>query len=172
MHTIAEYPGEHGPAWLVSFRTLDEELRFLRSLVDRFRADPAIRERAMTIIRDAGIPSRDKRGQALAIASWVRSNVYYVHELPERFQWPTETIRARAGDCDDFATLTASLLEAIGIRSLLVTMQIDGRWAHIFTAAALPTGVLPLDASNRFGVERNPVRHAEERGKKVRLKLA
>lgn len=172
MRTLAEYPGKNGPTWLVEFKDLDEELRFLRRMVNRYRAVPAIRELATTIIGNAGVPMREKKQQALAIGEWVRDNVYYVHELPERFAYPDETLRSKHGDCDDFTTLIASLLESIGIPAVMVVMKVDGRWSHIFPAARMPSGLLPLDATNRFGIDVNPIEHAKTRGKSVSIKLA
>lgn len=172
MKTLAQYPSDHGPTWLVEFQDLDEQLRFLRRMVNQYRAMPVIRDKAMQIIRDAGVPMREKKAQALAIGQWVRDNIYYVHELPERFAYPDETLRAKSGDCDDFTTLTCSLLEAVGIPSIMVVMKVGGRWSHIFPAAKMPTGLLPLDATNRFGIDVNPIEHAVSRGKSVSIKLA
>lgn len=172
MRTLAEYPGKHGPTWLVEFKDLDEELRFLRRMVNRYRAVPAIRELATSIIREAAAPMRDKKAQALAIGAWVKRNIYYVHELPERFAYPDETLRSKHGDCDDFTTLIASLLESLGIPSVMVVMRIDGRWSHIFPAARLSGGLLPLDATTRYGIDINPIDHAKTRGKHVSIKLA
>ena len=174
MRQLGAWPGEHGPAVAVDFENIDEQLRFLRKMVSQFRQAPQIRNLAVEIIRKEGVPSRDKKEQALTLARWVRDNIYYVHELPERFQLPTETLRIKAGDCDDHTTLLASLLESVGIPSQLVCMSLDGGWAHIFPAAAMNTGkLLHLDTTAKSGdLAQNPVKYAMERGKRVRLKIA
>ena len=172
MRTLAEYPTENGPHWLVEFKNLDEQLRKLRSWVTQFRAHPVIRALALKIIHEAGSPMRDKKAQAIAIGRWVRENIYYVHELPERFQTPLETLRKKSGDCDDFTTLTGALLESIGIPSVMVVMEVNGKWAHIFPAARGRLGLIPLDGTNKFDIDVNPVTHAISLGKAVRLKLA
>jgi hypothetical protein len=165
--------GVGGPATLVEFKDIDEELRYLRKLVSEWRGHPLIRNLALKIVLDSEVPPRDKKGQAIAIAKWVQDHIYYIHELPERFQTPQETLRLKAGDCDDSTSLTCSLLESVGIPSMLVCMKISGKWAHIFPAAVMPTGLLPLDTTMRVDVSTapNPVEWAHERGKTVSLKM-
>src|SRR6185369_12363360 len=109
-----------------------------------------IRNLALKIIADAGCIARDKKCQAIALGSWVQDNVYYVHEMPERFQLPDETLRLKAGDCDDATTLVASLLEAVGIPAALVCMRVNGAWAHIFPSARLEdNSLMPLDTTQK-----------------------
>ncbi len=175
MRTLAGWQTENGPTLAVNFKDLDEQLRFLRSLITDYRARPEIRNQALEIVLSSGAASRDKKMQAIEIAKWVQMHVYYIHELPERFQTPTETLRLQAGDCDDQTSLLCSLLESIGIPTRTVTMKINGVWSHIFPAAVLPGGLLPLDTTSREPVENlvNPVRWATERGKTVNsLKFA
>ena len=166
--------GPTGSTQLASFKNLDEQLRFLRRVVTKYRMTPVIRDLAVQILQEGNIASRDKRNQSLAIGAWVQEHVYYVHELPERFQYPDVTLRTRAGDCDDFSTLIAALLESIGIPSMLVAMKFDGQYRHIFAAARLDDGLLPLDATNRYsGVYgTNPIASTTGIGKQVRIKLA
>ena len=174
MRQLGTWQSESGPSWLVEFKDIDEELRYLRKVVSRFRQSPQIRDLATRIIQDAGAPMRDKKAQALAIGDWVQRNIYYVHELPERFAQPPETLRTKAGDCDDSTVLVCSMLESIGIPSALVCMKLDGAWKHIFPAAHLPTGtLLPLDTTMRYGVHAgvNPCTWAAERGKSCSLKV-
>jgi len=190
MNVIGTFTSPNGPTWNVEFRDLDEQLRFLRKMVSgpavkmpngqligNYRADPVIRELAMTIIRNAtgGARQKDKKGQALAIGQWVQDNIYYVHELPERFQTVHETLRTRAGDCDDTAQLVNSLLESIGIQSQYCCMQIDFVWKHIFPCAVMPNGaLLPLDTTMDYSVDSvtNPAAWSEAKGKMVKIKLA
>lgn len=174
MRQLGSMQGEGGPAVLVDFKDIDEELRYLRKLVNEWRATPQIRNLAVKLIQEAGVAPRDKKAQAIAIARWVQDNVYYVHELPERFQTPGETLRLKAGDCDDSTTLIGSLIESIGIPSSLVCMRINGKWAHIFPAAVLPgEGILPLDSTMKTPVGENegPIVWARSRGKVVSLKM-
>jgi hypothetical protein len=172
MRQLAEFGSDHGPTYLAEFKDLDDELRFLRRTITSYRMRPQIRDLATSIISNSGVLQRDKKGQALAIAEWTAANIYYIHELPERFQLPDETLRSKHGDCDDYTTLIGSLIEAIGIPSIMVAMRIGMKWSHIFPAARLPTGLLPLDATNRFGLNVNPIAQSIAAGKAVSLKLA
>jgi transglutaminase-like putative cysteine protease len=174
MRTLGAWPSDHGPSVVVDFVSIDEQLRFLRKMVDQFRQAPQIRDLAVQIITSNGVASRDKKEQAKVIAQWVMANIYYVHELPERFQLPTETLRLKAGDCDDATTLTASLLESVGIPSVLVCMSLNGVWVHIFPAAVMSGGkLLHLDTTAKSrDLTRNPVAGALAKGKRVSLKIA
>lgn len=177
MRTLGAWPSDHGPSAVVDFKDIDEELRFLRKMVAQYRQAPQIRDLAVSIIQQSGVAPRDKRSQALALARWVRDNIFYIHELPERFQLPTETLRLKAGDCDDHTTLLASMLESVGIPANLVCMEINGGWAHIFPAATITgpqgTRLLHLDTTSRSGdLAQNPVHFAQSKGKTVRLKIA
>jgi transglutaminase-like putative cysteine protease len=187
MKTLGSWDSENGPTWNVEFRDLDEQLRFLRKMVSGpqvvvngkligdYRTHPKIRELALTIIKSKVAP-RDKKSQALAIGQWVQDNIYYVHEMPERFQTPIETLRLAAGDCDDSTVLVCSLLETIGIPSNLVCMQINGVWKHIFPAAVMQNGaLLPLDSTLKdypVDTATNPTMLTIAQGKQVRIKLA
>lgn len=148
---------------------------FLRGMVDQYREVHPIVSRARDIVfRQYGCPMRDQLCQAIALGSWVQKNITYVQEMPERFQTPTTTVAEGYGDCDDFSSLTASMLEAIGITSELVGMQ-WGRGAgrfykHIFPRAVVPVGgrlvTVPLDATLSAPVDgrQDPIRIARAKG--------
>lgn len=177
MRVLAQFSGTGGPTGTsrhVEFRDLDEELRYLRNVVTRFRMVPVIRDKAMEIIRTARVTPRDAKNQALAIGEWVQNNIYYVHEFPERFQDPDVTLRTKAGDCDDSTTLVGAMLESVGIPAILVGMKFDGQYRHIFPSAKLVTGLLPLDTTHRYGgiYGENPISYTQARGKGVKIKLA
>ncbi|MEM0506555.1 MAG: transglutaminase domain-containing protein [Thermosphaera sp.] len=66
--------------------------------------------------------------KTMAIAHWVGSNVKYVSD-PNGFEYvapPLETLRVRAGDCDDFAVLLASLYESIGLDAVIGLVDTNG----------------------------------------------
>lgn len=55
-----------------------------------------------------------------AIQEWINSNVTYdndidVHGQGEYFQYPSETITLKTGDCEDYAILFSTLLRAYGV---------------------------------------------------------
>jgi transglutaminase-like putative cysteine protease len=161
----------------VSFGSQEEQIRYLRQVVDQYRGVYAIRARARDIaFRQRGCAPKDKRCQALAIGSWVQDNITYVEELPETFQTPTSTVAQGYGDCDDFVQLICAMLESIGIQSQLVAMQWpeggDSYYRHIFARAVFSEGgqlvQLPLDATLGQSVydQVDPIRLAVQRGKR------
>lgn len=134
MRTLGAWDGEGGPAWLVDFKDIDEQLRYLRRVVDQYRGVPQVRNLAVTVIAAAGAPQRDKQAQAVAVATWVQDHVYYVHELPERFQTPTETLRLGAGDCLPVDTLVLrSDFKLVPLGSLAPgdAIAADGCWTKV-----------------------------------------
>lgn len=110
----------------------------LRQIVDHAKDHPAIRHTALRILRAYLAPARDHRAQARAIQAWVQSNIPWVAEPGDQFHHPLRTLLSGGGDCDDHATLTASLLEAIRLPTRLVIMKRNGRGVHVYPAVGLP----------------------------------
>lgn len=56
-----------------------------------------------------------------------------------------------AADCDDMATMGATLLRAMGIPAgfCVVAKEPEGRWVHVFPVAIIGDRVVPLDAQER-----------------------
>lgn len=173
--------GDEVSQTVVTFSTQEEQILFLREVVDAYSGDYAIVSRARDIaFRQRCCVSKDKRCQAIAIASWVQQNITYVEEIPERFQAPTSTVSQGYGDCDDFVQLIGAMLQAIGIECELVGMhwgEADGAYfRHIFVRAVFPEdGVivsLPLDATMSRPVAAlvDPIQVAIDSGR-VPLKL-
>jgi transglutaminase superfamily protein len=175
------------------FKSIPEQLQFLRTMIDVYRATEWSRQMALRIVKEAGCADRHHACMALAVGEWVQRNIRYVREFPERFQSPSRTVKDAAGDCDDFTTLIGSLLESIGIQVEVVGMKVgqppggrlgerireafrlDTKWKHVYPRALIDTGggrpvVMNLDATLRNTPVRqlaNPIRRALERGLKV-----
>jgi hypothetical protein len=157
------------------FNSIEEQLIYLRKMIEVYRATTFARLLALNIIKEANVPDRNKAAQAVAIAEWVRKNIRYVNELPETFQTPPRTVKVAAGDCDDHTTLIGSLCESIGIPIEVVGLKVDGVWQHVFPRAVLqaPGGKIvrmPLDSTIKDAEIRdfaNPVKRLLDRGKKV-----
>lgn len=159
----------------VRFGSQQEQIMWLRGMVDEYRGVYAIRSRARDIVfRQRGCAPKDQVCQALAIGSWVQDTITYVQELPETFQTPTSTVAQGYGDCDDFTTLIGALCESIGIETQLVGME-WGRgtaryFRHIFPRAIIPRGgrlyVIPLDATSSSPVDGtyDPITVAQRQG--------
>jgi transglutaminase-like putative cysteine protease len=158
------------------FHSQEDQIGFLREMVDEYRGHAGIRARARDIVfRQYNCEPRNEMQYAVAIGSWVQANVTYVRELPEEFQTPVNTLLTRYGDCDDFASVTATLCESIGIESELVGMEwmtptgpggamVLG-FGHIYARAVVHGARVPLDATLEFPIEQltDPIAVAKQR---------
>ena len=160
------------------FESQAAQVLFLRQMVKIYRTNQLIREKAVQIVFDwAKCPAKKKLCQAVAIARWIQTHIRYVNEPEETFQSPIRTLTWRAGDCDDFTSLTCALLESIAIPSELVALEWRGQYRHIFPRAVVPVGRgkpprrIPLDATLNADVRTlpNPVAIAIRRGDNPRV---
>jgi len=70
----------------------------------------------------------DEVYKMVVIALWVADNVNYVSD-PRGFEYiapPEETLKAKAGDCDDYAILLASLYRSVGLNAAVGLIDTDG----------------------------------------------
>lgn len=145
---------------VVSLPDMKAVARFLRMGVLNYRHDPRVRRAAMDAVFANSAPEKNKLAQAVAIATWVKQNCYYVHEPDEVFQTPTNTLREKSGDCDDFTWLQCSMMESIGIPSRMNLVRIGGLWKHIYPSMnAVKDGRaqnVPLDATLTLWPEEFP----------------
>lgn len=84
----------------------------------------------------ADLVLNDKMFKIIAIANWVSENIRYISD-PYKLEYiasPEETLRVKAGDCDDFAVLLASMYRAVGVRSAVGLIDTEGRGADHATA--------------------------------------
>jgi len=74
------------------------------------------------------IEPNDSAWKIWVIHKWVADNIRYVSDpyRGEYVQHPIETLRLRAGDCEDFAVLLTSLYRAVGLRAVLIDVDTDG----------------------------------------------
>jgi transglutaminase-like putative cysteine protease len=125
-----------------------------------------VRNKALEIFRNAGLPPRDWFGQIRALQAWVQNCIRYVQDPVdvELVQTPEVTLKLGTGDCDDQATLLASMLEstghlakfvAIGVKGgpfshVLVETKTGRGWAAAETILKKPFGWYPPDATSRY----------------------
>jgi hypothetical protein len=109
-----------------------------------------IRNLAVQIVRDAGVPERDKRGEVVAVHEWVKKHLRYVKD-PLWYEFVTypETLAFERsdGDCDDHVVLEAALLGALGIPTRFVVYAFKGasQFAHVAMHANVDNQWMPLD---------------------------
>lgn len=132
-----------------------QTIRAMRSLVRQYRTDPYMRQAATSIIFLQ--PERDGLARPEALFEWVRDNVRYVNDVlgVETLSTPDRTLQALVGDCDDQATLFATLCEAVGYPTRFVVASyndpqnfehvysqvcVDGAWIDADTTERVPLG--------------------------------
>lgn len=119
---------------------------------------------ARSIVHD--VPPRDYRGEMQRLYVWTREHVRYRKD-PVGLEWlqsPERTIKERAGDCDDLATLLAALVGALGHEWRFITVgPAPTVQAHIAVQA--------FDARAKQWVTLDPVLEAQQPTTELRTDL-
>ncbi len=70
-----------------------------------------------------------------ALYDWVCRNIDYRRDIGEFFQWPSETIATKQGDCEDSSILLTSLIRAGGVPNCHVALGSLGGWGHAWVVS-------------------------------------
>jgi transglutaminase-like putative cysteine protease len=128
-----------------------QTIRTMRRLVNAGKVSPVIRQTALNLVR-LNAP-KDTDGEVRDLFEFVRDRIRYVGDVHavETVATPEATLALEAGDCDDKATLLASLLESIGIETRFVIAGYNPdapTFEHVYLAAFRPDGsFINLDPS-------------------------
>lgn len=138
-------------------------LKVMASLVRQYRKSLPIRMQALDIVRS--VPGdKNFRGMASALCLWVAHNVQYVRDIHdvETVQTPLKTLDLMQGDCDDQATLLASLLQAVGFpaRFLAIKTATLGPFVHVVAEAKIGRDWYPLETTEPWEPGTFPVKVA------------
>jgi transglutaminase-like putative cysteine protease len=140
-------------------------LEIMRQEVVNGARDPEVMEAAISVVRDAGALPHDHLAEAGAIFRFVRDRVRFTDDPIgiEKIQGARYTLHVMAGDCDDRATLIATMLRAIGISSrfrvVAANPRVPGAFSHVYVVATIDGHDVPLDptyASNQLGGQYAP----------------
>lgn len=115
----AAYRPAGGPRvlWYTSSGILGPTVKAMRRIADSYAINPWTRRLVGTILNRAGVDPRDEWGQLDAIHRYVQGLRYVPDPAGlELLNEPRWTLAAGVGDCDDMATVEASLLGAAGFR--------------------------------------------------------
>lgn len=125
----------------------------VQKMVELIRAgikSPAIRQKAVQVIKAAGVRPYDRRAEVNALFSYVKSTFRFVQDptLVELIHTPEKLLEIRSGDCDDFTVFLASLLGAVGYETRVAIVG-PGKdvWSHTFPEVLLDGNWVPLDAT-------------------------
>lgn len=147
--------------------TLKHMRDFVRASVRS--ADQTVRDRALRIFAEAGVPPRKWMQEIGALHAWVRDRIRYVRDPVgvELVQTPEATLSKGQGDCDDKSTLLAALLEATGhparftavgfggngFSHVLVETKSGERWIPAETIIPKPLGWFPSGVTDKYSLK-------------------
>lgn len=148
--TLQRMPGGIGSPYFT--------LRKMRELVRQWKTYPALIQTATSIIYTTA--QHDTLGEATAIFEAVRDNIRYMSDVAgiEVLATPYVTLQRGVGDCDDKATLLATLFEIIGLTTRFVIagysapnvfehvynqVLVDGNWLDADSTESQPLGYAP-----------------------------
>lgn len=116
------------------FAGVQQTLWHMRRLVREYRTDAAIRRAAMNVL--FLVPDRYGEPRAAALFEWVRDHVRYIPDVldVETLATPVKVLQSMAGDCDDQATLLATLFESVGYptRFVVAAYQDAAVMEHVY----------------------------------------
>jgi transglutaminase-like putative cysteine protease len=113
---------------------IEATLALMQSVVSEYKYQPQIVALARSIIDD--VPQKSYGAESRAIFEYVRSRVRYTQDVDgmEYVQSPLVTLATQHGDCDDQATLLATLLAAVGRKTRFVAAGFNGgEVEHVWT---------------------------------------
>jgi len=134
-----------------------ETLGIMRKLVRHYKRDPHIMEVARAVV--AMLPAKNWRAENAAMLDFVRNEIRYTADVNgvETLYTPDKLLDVRQGDCDDMATLLATLLESIGhpTRFKAVGFAPD-ELSHVYVQVRDGTEWVSLDATENERVGWEP----------------
>jgi transglutaminase-like putative cysteine protease len=105
------------------------------------RVNPFVAQVAREVLIESGVNQKAFPEYVRAIGNFVRDRIMYVRDpvSVERVQTPEATLKLKTGDCDDKATLTAAMLESVGIPSRFVAIakRAFGGFSHVYVEAQI-----------------------------------
>ena len=116
------------------------------------RVHPLVLKATAEALKD--VPPRDDWAAVQAIFEWVRKNIRYTKDPVstnklnnvELVHHPAALLRLKIGDCDDMATLLASMLLRAGIPAKFRAIKTGGKhFRHVYVLAKVNNTWIPLD---------------------------
>lgn len=123
-------------------------LRVMRDFARAAIRDPDQRIRAKALDILSGLPPRQRIAEIRALHAFVRDQIRYTRDPVdvELVQIPEKTLEFGQGDCDDKATLLASLLMSTGHPARFCAVGFDGGgFSHVLVETPVGNGWMPLE---------------------------
>ena len=122
-------------------------LKLMGDYVKAWKKDPGINQLSTSLVRN--LPQGDISAEVKALHAFVRDNIRYTNDTTgvETLRDPRATLEMGVGDCDDKATLLATLLESIGRKTRFVAMGFGPTrdYSHVLVEVRVGRGWFPLE---------------------------
>ncbi len=94
-----------------------------------------VRQKAIEIFRECGVPAKDRWGEVTSLFEWVRRNVRYTRDIfqVELLHTARRLLELKAGDCDDMTILLGSMLKSTGHPVRLALVGFQPQRPHVYT---------------------------------------
>jgi transglutaminase-like putative cysteine protease len=150
--TACQFPISNGKAGV--FQTV----KCMRSMVAYFKTDMSIRQATVNAVYLT--PAKNQESEVTAVFEFVRDHIRYLMDIVgvETLATPDKTLLCQIGDCDDQATLLASMLESIGyptrfvvagyndpkqLEHVYIQVLLNGEWIDCDPTELEPLGFAP-----------------------------
>lgn len=129
-----------------------QTLRAMRAFVDADTASLPIIQAAVSTIYTT--PPRDQFAEVNALFEMVRSGIRYTKDAwgVETLARPATTLARRVGDCDDMATLFATLCQSVGYPARFVVVGFDdsGEFDHVYVEVCINGQWVACDTTEQY----------------------
>lgn len=136
---------------LLDSQSVEQTISIMAGFVDRHCTDLWALDAVQHIVHASNLVDGDIQGLCNAVDDWIMARVKYWQDVEgvETIQSPIVTLQRGMGDCDDMATLAATLLRAAGVKPYIVLMGYDGADypTHVCCAAAYSNGLCVIDST-------------------------
>ena len=127
----------------------------MRQLVRQWKRNLALRTLTLEVIE--GVPGRKNFvAQIKRVQDYVRNHIAFVKDINgiETVHTPEQTIKNRAGDCDDQSVLVAAMLESIGhpTRFVAVSTRPFGPYVHVFVETKVGAKWLSVETTEDWPI--------------------
>jgi transglutaminase-like putative cysteine protease len=126
-----------------------QTLYLMRSIANKYKTDLELRNAAAQIV--GGNFQKDFAGEVTSLHEFVRDRIRYLKDIDdvETVQTPDKTMQLGYGDCDDKATLLATLLKSIGHPARFVAIGVGkpGEYSHVFVDTFIKDRWIPLETT-------------------------
>lgn len=122
-----------------------QTIQIMSKVAHSRKGHPLVRQLALYILSSYQVPSQDHVSESLAIGDFVKNNVIYRRD-PDDIEYLQDPLKLAqdikngqaTGDCDDIATLIATLCLSVGIKPFYRAVRYEkgfGNFNHIYVVA-------------------------------------